>query len=133
MNNNESHHELSALKQEVADLWRRFRQHEGEQDVGEDPARAQLSEQARVLEGKRKLLVERREVVRAVLEKDRQQASRFVPVVRALGLLLGGVAAMAAAWLALPEVAALSVDFGVAQGAVLLGVSALFPLAIPRA
>lgn len=126
--------EVSQLKQEVAELWRRFRQREGEPSLtAEDPTRDRLAEQARVLEGKRRLLVARRDEVRATLDEAERSGSRFVPVLTGLGLLVGGLGAAGVAWGLLPHVAELTVGFGPALGGVLLGASALFPLLLPPA
>ncbi|MFZ5443193.1 MAG: hypothetical protein ACOZQL_24505 [Myxococcota bacterium] len=129
----ETHAEVTKLKQEVAELWRRFRQHEGERAIGEgaDPAREELTGQARVLEGKRDLLVERRSAVRELLDRERRETSRVEPVLQGLGLVAGGVTSAAVAWLLLPELAGACVELGPVAGAALLGLSALFPLLLP--
>jgi|GEM_PF-4012651 hypothetical protein len=115
--------ELSSLKQEVAELWSRFRKEEAV--TGGDTERQALAEQARALETKRRLLAERRAALKERFDTERRRASRFVPVVMGLGgvvgLVVGGVLAMVGA----EAVAALSADFTPGVGAVLVALSTL--------
>ena len=120
----ETHAELSQLKQEVEELWSRYRK-DAPALSGDDEARRTLSEQSRSLEAKRRLLSDRSATLRHELEAYRRRASRLSPVVRVFGGLVG--AAMAAVVLAtgLQDVVDLSVSLSAAQGAGLLSAALL--------
>jgi hypothetical protein len=123
--------ELSSLKQEVAELWSRFRK--DEQSSGSDEERRALSEQVRALEVKQRVLADRRAVLREVVEVERRRLSRFVPVLQGLGMLgglIGGALALSAF---VPEVADWSLVLAPGHGAVLVGLSTLsLPLLLSR-
>lgn len=120
---NEPHAELSQLKQEVAELWTRFRK--DEPAPADDEGRRALAELNRTLEGKRRSLADRRTTLRHELELLRRRASRLAPAVRVLGGLLGVALAAVGLRPALPEVARLSLDLTPAHGAAVLTCSLL--------
>lgn len=127
----QTHPELSQLKQEVAELWTRFRK--DEPAAADDEGRRVLAELNRSLEAKRRLLADRRAALRVELDVLRRRASVLAPVVRVFGGLVG--AALAALGLAplMPDVAALSLQLGVPLGAVVLtGSLLLVGLAVAR-
>lgn len=120
---NEPHAELSQLKQEVAELWTRFRK--DEPSPVDDEGRRALAELNRTLEAKRRSLADRRTILRHELEVLRRRASRLAPAVRVLGGLLGVALAAVGVHPALPEVARLSLDLASAHGAAVLTCSLL--------
>lgn len=121
--------ELSQLKQEVAELWTRYRQHQPPALFGEDEERRGLAEQNRTLEGKRRALSERSSTLRLELEAHRRKAARLSPVARVVGGFIGIVTATAGSSVVLPDLAALSVGLSAAHGAIALAVS-LFVLGL---
>lgn len=110
--------ELKELKQEVAALWVRFRAEQP--GVPDDEARRALSAQVQALEAKRRALSARRSALGNQLDVARRRASRWVPVLRSLGVVAGVVAGVALGPSLVPEVAAWSVDLGGPQGAAVL-------------
>jgi hypothetical protein len=128
----ESHAELSQLKQEVAELWSRYRK--DAPLVADDEARHALALRNRNLEAKRKMLSERSATLRAELEQLRRRASRLSPVVRVLGGVMGAVLAGVMLSTILQDVADASVGLTIAQGAGLLTASLLLvALSVSRA
>ncbi len=122
--------ELSTLKQEVAELWSRYRSTEPPLG-GDDAERLLLKEKTRLFEATRRLLAERRTSLRERLEVEGRRRSRFLPLVQGLGVVLGlGLGALGVAEV-VPEVAAWSVGLSPAVGAVLVGV-ALFSVRVLR-
>lgn len=119
----ERHVELSQLKQEVAELWTRFRKDEPAQ--GDDDVRRALAAQNRSLEATRRVLVERRTTLRHELDVFRRRASRLAPVVRVFGGLIGVALALAALVTILPDLAGFSVGLTAPQGAGILTASLL--------
>lgn len=119
----EKHAELSQLKQEVAELWTRFRK--DEPAPGDDDARRALADQNRSLEAKRRLLGERRTSLRRELEASRRRASRLAPAVRVFGGLVGAVVAALSLGPVLPSLAELSVGLTTSPGAAVLAASLL--------
>ena len=111
----ERHAELSQLKQEVAELWTRFRN--DEPAPGDDDARRALAAQNRNLEATRRVLVERRTTLRNELDVFRRRASRLAPAVRVFGGLMGVLLAGAFLGTVLPDLAGLSVERTASQGA----------------
>ena len=123
--------ELSSLKQEVAELWSRFRKEE--QSQGNSAERMELSERARAFEVKQRVLADRRTVLREVLETERRRLSRFVPVIHGFGVVVGLVAGGLGVAMVVPDVATWSLDLAPAHGAVLVGLSTLsLPLLLNR-
>ena len=120
---NERHAELSQLKQEVAELWTRYRK--DEPAPGDDAARRALADQNRSLEAKRRVLVERRTTLRHELDVFRRRASRLAPAVRVFGGLVGALAAALSLGPVLPSVAEFSVGLTGSHGAALLTASLL--------
>ena len=115
--------ELSQLKQEVAELWTRYRKDEAV--VVDDEGRRVLSELNRTLEGQRQTLSDRTSTLRIELEVQRRRASRLSPVVRVIGGVIGSAVMAVLVWVVMPELAAWSVEFTPAQGSVLLAFSLL--------
>jgi hypothetical protein len=122
--------ELKELKQEVAELWVRFRAEQP--GVPEDEARRALAAQAKALESRRRALSDRRSVLERQLDVAGRRASRWAPVLRFLGGVAGAVAGVALGLPLVPAVAARAVDLGELQGAAVLTGSLLL-LAIARA
>ena len=120
----ETHAELSQLKQEVEELWSRYRK-DSPALSGDDEARRLLSEQNRNLEAKRRLLSDRCATLRHELEVYGRRASRLSPVARVFGGLGGAVLAAVLLTTVLPDVAALSVSLTASQGAGLLSAALL--------
>ena len=119
----ERHVELSQLKQEVAELWTRFRK--DEPAPGDDEVRRALAAQNRSLEATRRVLVERRTTLRHELDVFRRRASRLAPAVRVFGGLAGVTLAGLVLATVLPDLAALSAGVTASQGAAILTVSLL--------
>lgn len=124
--------ELSQLKQEVAELWVRYRT-----DMPasvEDEGRKALSEQNRNLEAKRRALSGRSATARYQLELQRKRASRLSPVVRVLGGAIGSVLTAVGLGSLIPELATQTLALAPSQGAVVVGVSlVLLALSVSRA
>ena len=110
--------ELTQLKQEVAELWTRYRQHQPQPLFGEDEERGKLAEQHRTLEGKRRALADRSSVLRVELEAHRRKSTRLSPVARVVGGFLGTMVTAIGVAAVLPELASLTIGFGIAQGVV---------------
>ena len=106
--------EISQLKQEVAELWTRYRKELPHS--ADDECRGRLAEQNRALEAKRRTLSERSAALRARLELQRLRASRLAPVVRVVGGVLGGVLTAVAISTMLPQLAAFSIELSPGQG-----------------
>jgi hypothetical protein len=124
--------ELTQLKQEVNELWSRYRKHEPWPT--EDEGRRLLAEKNRSLEAKRRVLSDRSSTLRLELEQHRRRASRLSPVVRVFGGLVGSLVMAVLLAMVLSEVAALSVALTAAQGAaVLTGSLLLVALSVSRA
>ena len=124
--------ELTQLKQEVNELWSRYRKHEPW--PVEDEARRALAEKNRALEAKRRLLSDKSSTLRLALEQLRRHASRLSPVVRVFGGLIGSVVMGVLVTTALADLAALSVGLRASQGAALLSGSLLLvALCVSRA
>ncbi len=119
----EKYAELSLLKQEVAELWGRFRKDEA--PAGNDDERRSLADLARTLETKRRLLADRRTELRDRLDSERRRTSRFVPVVHGLGMFAGvGLGAVAMGWL-VPLAAEWCLALTPIHGALLVAVALL--------
>ena len=110
--------ELTQLKQEVNELWSRYRKHEPWPT--EDDARRQLAEKNRTLDAKRRLLSDKSAALRLELEQYRRRASRLSPVVRVFGGLIGSLVTAVALSLVLPELAERTVALTATQGAAAL-------------
>ena len=124
--------ELSQLKQEVAELWTRYRK--DEPVLVDDEGRKVLSELNRTLEGQRRALSDRSSTLRIELEVQRRRASRLSPVVRVIGGVIGSAVTAVLAGAVMPALAAWSMEFTPAQGSVLLAFSLLLVgLAVSRA
>ncbi|MDP1824034.1 MAG: hypothetical protein Q8L48_12355 [Archangium sp.] len=124
--------ELSQLKQEVAELWARYRK--DAPLAVDDEGRRVLAEQNRTLETKRRALSDRSATLRHELEQHRRRASRLSPVVRVFGGFFGSLLTAALLGLVLPDVAALSVGLTTAQGAAILsGALLVLALSVSRA
>ncbi len=108
--------ELSQLKQEVADLWTRYRQHQPQPLFGEDEERRKLVELNRTLEGMRRALSERSSTLRLEREAHRRHAARLSPVAKVVGGALGVVAASGVFVLNLPGLASLSTGLSAGHG-----------------
>lgn len=115
--------ELSQLKQEVAELWTRYRK--DEPVVADEEGRKALSELNRSLEAQRRALSDRSSTLRSELEVQRRRAWRLSPVVRVFGGLIGSAVAGGLASVAFPELAALTVELSPGQGAGVLACSLL--------
>ena len=115
--------EISQLKQEVAELWNRYRKEQPR--FVDDESRSRLAEQNRTLEAKRRSLSERSAGLRTQLERQRQQASQLAPVVRVAGGLLGGLLTAAALSTMLPQLAEFSTALSRGQGLVVLSCALL--------
>lgn len=115
--------ELSSLKQEVAELWSRYRKDEPAPDLGAD--RLALVEQVRELDVKQRALVSRRSVLQSAIDAERRRVSAFVPVLRACGAVVGfGVTALVVVNV-LPAVADWSLSLTAVHGALAIGLSTL--------
>ncbi|MBL8911110.1 MAG: hypothetical protein JNM17_10495 [Archangium sp.] len=97
--------ELSSLKNEVAELWRRFKSEEPASAGQDDPARKALVEQIKTLDVKQKELMVKRDSLRHELEVERARIAGRAPGFRALGLILGVLVGVACAIGAMPSVA----------------------------
>jgi hypothetical protein len=115
--------ELTSLKQEVAELWSRYRKEEPR--PADDEGRRALAELNRTLEAKRRGLADRSAALRLELEQHRRRASRLSPVVRVFGGMIGSAFAAAVLGSFLPECAELSNELSVGQGVVALSVALL--------
>ncbi len=115
--------ELSQLKQEVAELWTRYRK--DEPVPVDDEGRKALSELNRSLEAQRRALSDRSSLLRTELLVQRRRASRLSPVVRVIGGLIGSAVTAVLVGVMVPELAAWSIDFTPAQGSVVLAFSLL--------
>ena len=117
--------ELTQLKQEVAELWTRYRQQQPQPLFGEDEERRSLTELNRTLEGKRRALADKSSTLRLELEAIRRTAARLSPVARVFGGLLGTLLAAGLVAAVLPELASATSGFGTVQGVVAWGFSLL--------
>lgn len=97
--------ELSSLKKEVAELWKRFKAEEPGSVGHDDPARKALVEQIKALDVKQKELMVKRDSLRHELEVERARTTGRAPGFRALGLILGVLIGTALAIAAMPGVA----------------------------
>ncbi len=111
--------ELSELKQEVAELWTRYRKEEPREV--DDEGRRALAGLNRTLEAKRRALSDRSATLRSELEAHRRRASQLAPVVRVFGGMIGSVLALILVGALMPELAPLELSVG--QGAVVLSAS----------
>lgn len=115
--------ELTDLKQEVAELWAKYRKEEPR--VVEDDSRRELAALNRALETKRRALSDRSASLRSELETHRRRASRLSPVVRVFGGMIGAALGSALVIVMLPEVAEATLGFSAGQGVVLVCFSLL--------
>ena len=115
--------ELTQLKQEVNELWSRYRKHEPWPT--EDEARRLLAEKNRALEAKRRVLSDKSSALRLELDQYRRRASRLSPVVRVLGGVIGALGTAATLSFVLPDVAAFSIGLTPAHGAAMLSCALL--------
>lgn len=124
--------EISQLKQEVAELWTKYRK-----DLphsADDETRSRLAEQNRALETKRRTLSERSSTLRTLLEQQRRQASRLAPVVRVAGGLLGGLVTSAALATLITQLAEFTTELSPGQGVGVLSCAlVLVALSVSRA
>lgn len=124
--------ELSQLKQEVAELWARYRK--DAPLAVDDEGRRVLAERNRTLEAKRRALSDRSATLRHELEVERRHASRLSPVVRVFGGLIGSLVTAGLLVFALPDVAERSVGLTTAPGAAILsGALLVLALSVSRA
>ena len=117
--------ELSQLKQEVAELWTRYRQQQPQPLFGEDDERRKLAELNRTLEGKRRALAEKSFALRLEVEVHRRSSARLSPLARVLGGFLGTLFACISVASGVPELAATTSGFGAVQGVIAGGLSML--------
>jgi len=110
--------ELTQLKQEVAELWARYRQQQPQPLYGEDEERRTLAELNRSLEGKRRALSDRSSALRLELENHRRRSARLSPVARVVGGFLGTVMGAVGISAVMPEVASFSLSFSSGHGVV---------------
>ncbi|MFT3711001.1 MAG: hypothetical protein QM817_25525 [Archangium sp.] len=103
--------ELSNLKSEVAELWKRFKKDEPRPSVLEDPMRKALVDQIKALDVKQKELMVKRDALRHEVEVLRSSSARTRPVRRGVGLALGVILGIAVAISAAPALAEFSVRF----------------------
>ena len=115
--------ELTQLKQEVAELWTRYRQQQPQPLFGEDEERRTLAELNRTLEGKRRALADKSSTLRLELEVIHRTAARLSPVARVFGGLLGTLLSAGLVAAVLPELAPVTSGFGALQGVVACGLS----------
>lgn len=115
--------ELSSLKQEVAELWSRYRN--DEPVPGDEAERQSLGAQLRALEVKNRELVDRRAALRSAVEAERRRVSAFAPVLQVCGATVGVVVTALALGVVLPTVADWSLSLEAAQGALAVGLSTL--------
>lgn len=115
--------ELSSLKQEVAELWSRYRK--DEPGPGDESERQTVGAQLRALEVKQRALVDRRSSLRSALEAERRRVSAFAPVLQWCGAVVGVVVSALALGAALPAVADWSLSLEAAHGALAVGLSTL--------
>lgn len=115
--------ELTDLKQEVAELWAKYRKEEPR--VLEDESRKELATLNRTLETKRKALSDRSASLRSELDAHRRRASRLSPVVRVFGGIIGAAIASSIVIAMAPELAEGALQFSAGQGVVLLTFSLL--------
>lgn len=97
--------ELSSLKNEVAELWKRFKTEEPASAGHDDPARKVLVDQIKALDVKQKELLVKRDSLRHEVEVERARLAARAPGLRALGILLGVLIGVATAIAAMPGVA----------------------------
>ena len=115
--------ELSSLKQEVAELWSRYRK--DEPVPGDEVERQTVGAQLRALEVKQRALVDRRSSLRSALEAERRRVSAFAPVLQWCGAVVGVVVSALALGAVLPVVADWSLSLEAAHGALAVGLSTL--------
>ena len=115
--------ELTELKQEVAELWAKYRKEEPR--VIEDEPRRELAALNRTLETRRRALSERSASLRSELEAHRRRASRLSPVVRVFGGMIGVALSSAIVVAMISTIAERSIELSAGQGLVFLGVSLL--------
>jgi hypothetical protein len=115
--------ELTELKQEVAELWAKYRKEEPR--VIEDESRRELAALNRTLETKRRALSDRSSSLRLELEAHRRRASRLSPVVRVFGGIIGAALSSALVIVLAPEFAQSAISFSAGQGVVLICASLL--------
>lgn len=101
--------ELSSLKSEVAELWKRFKAEEPSSSTHDDPARQALVADIKALDVKQKELMVRRDALRHELERERARVAGRAPGWRALGFIIGVSLGVLAVFAVTPEVAALTV------------------------
>ncbi|MDP3500941.1 MAG: hypothetical protein Q8S33_11430 [Myxococcales bacterium] len=115
--------ELSSLKQEVAELWSRYRK--DEPVPGDEVERQRLGAQLRALEVKHRELIDRRSALRSGIEAERRRVSAFVPVLQMGGAVVGVVVSLLTLGVVLPTVADWSLSLGTLHGALAVGLSTL--------
>ncbi len=115
--------ELSSLKQEVAELWSRYRKEEPL--PGDDAERQQWSSQLRALEVKQRALADRRALLRSTIEAERRRVSAFAPILHAGGGVVGLFIAALGVGLVLPTVTDWSASLSTLHGALALGLATL--------
>ncbi|MDP1917525.1 MAG: hypothetical protein Q8L14_14890 [Myxococcales bacterium] len=115
--------ELSSLKQEVAELWSRYRK--DEPVPGDEVEKQSLGVQLRALEVKHREWVDRRSVLRSALEAERRRVSVFAPVLQVCGAVVGVLVSALAIGAVLPAVADWSLSLGALHGALAVGLSTL--------
>jgi ferric-dicitrate binding protein FerR (iron transport regulator) len=97
--------ELSSLKSEVAELWKRFKKDEPRSGTSEDPARKALVEQIKALDVRQKELMVRRDAMRHELEVLRARSAGRRRVARQVGFLVGIALGVLSALAAAPALA----------------------------
>lgn len=98
--------ELSSLKNEVAELWKRFKSEEPSSSVRhDDPQRQALVAQIKALDVKQKELMVARDSLRHELVVERARIAGRKPGLRGLGLVVGVLIGIAAAIAVMPSVA----------------------------
>lgn len=115
--------ELSSLKQEVAELWSRYRKDEPLPD--DEVERPRLSEQVRALELKQRALADRRSVLRSAIEAERRRLSAFAPILQGCGAVCGVVVTALCVGVLLPTFADSSLSLTTGHGALLVVLSTL--------
>lgn len=123
--------ELSSLKQQVAELWRRFKT-EDQSTPSDDPQRRALAEQTRTLDLKQKELMLRRDALRHELELERARQAGRAPLFKTFGFLLGLGVGVAGVCLGLDDFAAATLGLSPLAGVAMLVAVVPFPLLVPR-
>ncbi|MFO0595908.1 MAG: hypothetical protein U0228_11400 [Myxococcaceae bacterium] len=124
--------ELSHLKNEVAELWKRFKKDEPTKKPADDPERTKLTAEVRALDVRSRELMTRRDALRMELDHERRKYASRLPVVRGVGLVFGVAAGAIALYFGLEPLAAWTAELPRAAGIAMLVAVVPFPLLIPQ-